>query len=75
MDFLDLICLNSAAAPEPKGGNFYLLDKFLFVEMIISHIIKIYNRVRVSRLHLFTITSYLLPRQKSRPKQVKVKSE
>ena len=31
MDFLDLICLNSAAAPEPRGGNFYLLDKFKLV--------------------------------------------
>ena len=31
MDFLDLICLNSAAAPEPRGGNFYLLDKFKIV--------------------------------------------
>ena len=34
MDFLDLICLNSAAAPEPRGGNFYLLDKFKFCKLI-----------------------------------------
>ena len=38
MDSLDLICLNSAAAPEPRGGNFYLLDKLEFTELFLSEL-------------------------------------
>ena len=53
-----------------QKGILQYLSNF-FVEIIISHTIWKYNQVRVSRLNLFTLTSYLLPRQKSTQKLVK----
>ena len=42
-----------------QKGILQYLSKF-FVEIIISHTIWKYNQVRVSRPHIFTITSYFL---------------